>query len=341
MRIGICVFLIISCALIFISCNTTEPPDNEDNLHPGRRDYIWTADTLWTQDFFCITEVWGSSPNSIWMVASGTSAKDCLWYYNGVKWNRSNQILSPGLSTVFGLSAEEIWLGDTYGSIWRNKGSSWQKFKQLIVSGYDWIVIGSIYGTYSNNLYAVGTADNYNGSGYKGIILKYDGSDWKFLYIPDIRVGFHRIKKMKNGKYLVEGSNDDNGFLEKLFVFDGNSNLKEIYSDYAYPAIYEMNGDVYVVINSKIYKCRNDKLELWKDFSSTSYVRTVLGRNEKDFFGCGYDGIMHYNGTDLVNLYPTQLEQRGVLIFEKDAFFVGYNPATEMNVMIRGTLNEQ
>jgi hypothetical protein len=26
MRIGICVFLIISCALIFISCNTTEPP---------------------------------------------------------------------------------------------------------------------------------------------------------------------------------------------------------------------------------------------------------------------------------------------------------------------------
>jgi hypothetical protein len=34
MRIGICVFLIISCALIFISCNTTEPPPPPDGEKP-------------------------------------------------------------------------------------------------------------------------------------------------------------------------------------------------------------------------------------------------------------------------------------------------------------------
>jgi hypothetical protein len=34
MRIGICVLLIISCALIFISCNTTEPPPPPDGEKP-------------------------------------------------------------------------------------------------------------------------------------------------------------------------------------------------------------------------------------------------------------------------------------------------------------------
>jgi hypothetical protein len=337
------IFLAI-ISLTLISFNTCDDnPVNGDDLKPGRRDYVWTADTLWTADFFGIHDVWGSSPNSIWMVAAGTSAKDCLWYYDGVKWARSNQILNSSLNTVFGVNPDEIWMGDSYGTIWRNTGSGWQMFQQIAVSGYDRIIIASIYGATQNNLYAIGGADNYDGSGYKGIILNYDGTDWKLLNIQDIRVGFHRIKKMKNGNYLIEGSNDDNGFLEKLFVFDGGNNLKEIYSDYTYPYLDEMNGDAYIAINRKIYKCINDKLELWKDFSSTSYHSTVLGRNEKDFFGAGYDGIMHYNGADFKILFQTELEKKGVLIFEKDVFFFAYTEqASGYNyIMIRGTLNEQ
>ena len=101
-----------------------------------------------------------------------------------------------------------------------------------------------------------------------------------------------------------------------------------------------MNGEVYIVINRKIYKCINDKLKLWKDFTSTSYHSTVLGRNEKDFFGAGYDGIMHYNGTDFKILFQTQLEKKGVSIFEKDVFFWAYTEeASGYNyIMIRGTL---
>jgi len=330
--------------LTLISLNTCdENPVNGDNVKPGRRDYIWTEDTLWTEDFFGIHDVWGSSPNSIWMVAAGTSAKDCLWYYDGVKWVRPNQILNSSLNTVFGVNPDEIWMGDSYGTIWRNTGSGWQIFQQFTLSGFDRIVIASICGTSANNLYAVGFADENTGTTYRSIILKYDGTDWKFLNIPDIRVGFNDIKRMSNGKYLITATNVDSGFLEKLFVFDGVSNIKEIYSDYTYPYLDEMNGDVYIAINRKIYKCINDKLELWKDFSNTSYHSTVLGRNEKDFFGAGYDGIMHYNGTDFKILFQTQLEKKGVLIFEKDVFFFAYTEAASgyNYIMIRGTLNEQ
>ena len=333
---------LVCLGLSLLTLSTCSDNPVTDDTQPGRRDYAWTADTLWTEEWFGISDIWGSSPNSIWMVALGTSAQDCLWYYNGVQWARDSQILSPGLTTVFGVTPEEIWLADTYGSIWRNTGNDWQLFKQVTISGYSWIIINSIYGKSSNNLYAVGTADNYDGSGYKGIILRYDGIDWRLLNIREIRAGFNEIKKMKNGKFIIRAENSDNGFLEKLFVFDGSSNLKEIYSDYNYPAIYEMNGDVYIVISSKIYKCINDKLELWKDFSNTSYVRTVLGRYEKDFFGCGYEGIMHYNGTDFKILFPTPLEQKGVLIFEKNVFFWAYTGGARgyNYVMIRGTLDE-
>ncbi len=325
-----------------LSCNPTEPPD--DNLQPGRRDYVWTADTLWTDDWFGITDIWGSSPNSIWVTASALSSTNRLWYYDGTKWERYDQPAPTGtLYTVFGAVPDEIWIGNSESSIWRNNGSGWQKFKEIIVPGFDIAVIGSIYGTTKNNLYAVGVAETQDGTEYKSIILRYDGTDWKLLNIPDIRVGFDKIRKTKNGEYLIRASSFDNGvFIDKLFLYDGNINLTEIYSDnIQQPVLYEMNGDVYISINKKIYNIRNGRLEFWKEFPGSSYIGQVFGRSEKDFFGGSEsEGIMHYNGTDLKALYPNQSGPVGGLIFEKEVFFYGYN-STAVNynyIMIKGTL---
>ncbi len=332
--------ILILPLILQLSCSS--PTEPNDNIPPGRRDYVWIADTLWNEDWFGISEVWGDSPNSIWVVAGGTSAKDCLWYYDGVEWTKSNQILSPGLNTVFGVSSEEIWIGDSFGAIWRNTGSGWSKFKQLSISGFGRVVITSIYGIAKNNLYAVGFADNNPAGDYKGIILRYDGKEWNFTSIPDIRVGFEKIKRMSNGKYLISAMNVDSGWLSKIFVFDGAASLKEIYSDYYYPGLNQIKDEVYITIDRKIYKCKNDKLELWKEFLGSGYYGTVLGRSEKDFFGSGLDGILHYNGTDLANLYQTQqlAGLSGTLIFEKDVFFGGYTSESR-NIMIRGTLKEE
>ncbi len=334
------IIIFSAIALLFLnaqSCNTTEPP--QDNIQPGRRDYTWKADTLWADDWFGVHHVWGSSPSSIWVVAVGTTAKDCLWHYDGVKWSRENQLLSSNLSAVFGFSEKEVWVGDAESSIWKYDGNSWKLFEKLSLPNYDFIAITSIYGTSSNNLYTVGFADHYDASGYKGIIFRYDGKTWNSLNIPEIKVGFNDLKRMKNGNYLITGTNVDNGFLEKLFVFDGDSKLKEIYSDYQAPLLYQIGSDLYITINRIIYIYINEKLTVWKDFSNTSYYGTVLGRSEKDIFSAGYNGILHYNGTDLVNLYNTkELGLTGVLIFENDVFFGGYNSDKQINVMIRGTL---
>ncbi|MGE5798602.1 MAG: hypothetical protein ACM34N_17585 [Ignavibacteria bacterium] len=55
----------------------------------------------------------------------------------------------------------------------------------------------------------------------------------------------------------------------------------------------------------------------------------------------GYDGVYHYNGTDLANLYPTQqLELGGEFIFDKVVFFAGYSSEGRY-VMIKGTIKEE
>lgn len=324
--------------LIFVNVQGCDNPDSYDDIIPGSRNYIWTEDTLKSDDFFGITDMWGNSPNSIWVTATG-SPTNCLWYYNGLEWEKSEKILNSSLNTVFGFD-DEVWIGDSYGTIWKKEGDDWVKFQQFTVDGYDRVVISSIYGKSPNSLYAVGFADQYNGKDYIGIILKYNGESWHILDIPNLRVGFNYVITTNDGQFLITGTNTDIGFLDKIYVFDGVSKLQEIYSDYYWPGfLYAFKNNVYVAINARVYKYNDRKLELWKDFFNTGYYGTVLGRNEKDVFGAGYHGIMHYNGTDIKTIYHTQLGLTGLLIFEKDVFFVGYDPEGKgLNVIIRGRL---
>jgi hypothetical protein len=68
--------------LTVFSCKENPTAPLIDDLQPGSRDYIWTVDTLYAEDYFSIAAMWGSSANDIWAVAVGTSSKDCLWHYD-------------------------------------------------------------------------------------------------------------------------------------------------------------------------------------------------------------------------------------------------------------------
>ncbi len=311
----------------------------EDNVIPGRRDYTWKVDTLWTDDRFGITDIWGDTPNSVYVTAGGTSFKDCFWYYDGQSWSLTTQKLNSHLNTIFGLNPDEIWIGDAESQFWKKHGNTWKIFKKFTLPDFDVISINCIYGTTSNNLFAVGFAAQYGGT-HKAIIFKYDGTDWNLVDIPNMKIKFYDIKPMKNGKFIITGLDDNDTWTEKIYVYDGSNNFKEIYSDSRWPGLNEINGEIYISIVNKIYKVKNDELIEWKDFTNSTYYGGVLGRSEKDFFGAGYEGIMHYNGTDLAIVYPAHLNIAPGLIFEKDVFFIGWDSGKQLNIMIRGTLKE-
>jgi len=346
MKKNIFLFCSISFFLAFFSfysCNTTEP----EELNAGRRDYTWTVDTLLPPEShryvpFGISNLWGSSPNDMWAVCSGASSQILLWHYDGYKWSLYPQQLGRDLLGIYGFAQNNVWIGDLENSIWHFNGSNWSKAKSLSLPGFDRVDVSYFCGITSNNIYAVGGADQFNGgTEYKGILLHYDGNDWKFVNIPDIRAGFYMVvRKASTGELLIYGFNSDIGFLDKIFVYDGK-NINEIYSDYKEPVLEEMNGEVYVTLERKIYKYNNGNLNFWKDFPGTSFLAFKSGRSEKDFFGASIEGLLHYNGTDLQAIYKTYPKNIGlyrVFVFEKDVFISAYEEETQLKFVIRGTL---
>lgn len=342
-------FFLASLSLLifkFISCNTTEPVEE---LIPGRRDYIWTVDTLLppppnTYVPFYISNLWGSSPNDMWAVCSGASSQILLWHYDGFKWSLFPQQLGRDLLGIYGFAQNNVWIGDQENSIWHFNGSNWSRAKSLSLTGFDRVEVNDIWGITPSNIFACGFADQFNGgTEYKGILLKYDGSNWNFVNIPDIRAGFYTVvRKETTGELIIYGFNSDQGFLDKLFVYDGNS-IKEIYSDFKEPVLEEMRGEVYVTLERKIYRYSNGQLNFWKDFPGTSFLVFRGGRNEKDFFGASIEGLLHYNGTDLQAIYKTYPKNIGlyrVFIFEKDVFISAYEEETQLKFIIRGTLKD-
>ena len=112
----IAVFLII---IFFSNCNTTEPI--EDNLQPGRRDYIWIVDTLHGQGY-SFEGMWGSSPDDIWVCSpdGGATLYDFIQHFDGVKWTPFPEIVPVGDAyCIFGFSKDNVWLGGNDGTNWQ------------------------------------------------------------------------------------------------------------------------------------------------------------------------------------------------------------------------------
>lgn len=324
--------------LLFASLSCNDNPTTHDDIKPGRRDYTWTVDTLFSEDWFGVSDIWGINPNSIWLAATAVSPKDFLWYYDGFNWNRSGQLLNQSLNTIFGISQYEVWAGDSFGTILKNSGNGWQKFQSIKITGFSRVAISTIIGSSEKNLIAVGFADSIDGANYIGVILKYDGVTWKLADIPPMKVGFI-YAEVASGKEYIISADVGSGSVFKLFLYDGEQTLHELYSGYNWPSLFSLSNNIYVVISKKIYKYSNGELKLWKEFPGTTFRNTLLGRSEKDFFSSGEDGILHYNGTDFALLYPTaNLGLVGALIFEKEVIFNAYDSERQLNIIIKGKL---
>jgi hypothetical protein len=83
--------LVIIFILISLQCDTTEPP--VDDLPPGRRDYVWTIDTISSGSFQTyLTSIWGSSPNDVWICGFDSDRSKSIMHFDGQKWSPAQNI---------------------------------------------------------------------------------------------------------------------------------------------------------------------------------------------------------------------------------------------------------
>lgn len=333
--------LFVVITIVSLSCKHTTEPEPQ----PGRRDYVWTVDTINPgQEFLLLTRIWGSSKNDVWAVGASSSTSTAIWHYNGSRWSCDSVFRFVDPTAIFGFDNNNVWLGNLNSTIWKLFNNNWVQYGKYNPEGYDLTAINCFDGTSTSNIYGAGFSLQLNTNKYKGIIIRHNGNSWYFINIPDTRVGFETMAiEQKTGVLILSGTEYHQGeFLAKIYSWDGNK-LTELMSDGGSSFVTKLGDKIFVTLNSIIYKYENKKLVLWKNNKeSLIFGNIICGRSQNDFFIGAIGGIAHYNGTNYEIVYKTNPNEtiqilRGA-IFEKDVFLIANNYTLGKNLIIHGEI---
>jgi hypothetical protein len=341
------IFILSLLFILQLSCSS--PTDPNDNLQPGRRDYVWTVDTLagLSSPRF---RMWGSAPSDVW--ATTTSNWDVsISHYDGSRWTSYgvSGIIQP--NAIYGFSSNNIFLGDENGKIWKYNGNNWTLFAELKKDGHSRIVFSNIWGENTNSIFATGAYPEENGGYNMSVIAHYYNGNWNMLNTKVLYGIVTRLYKNfpDNKIYLqvIGGQNSTdstkiyeyvNGNYQKLY---GNIWTKGLQSD-----ISLINGEVHFILGNTIAKRRDNQFQTLIQVNHPNFYQRIWGRNSKDIFLLMTDGLAHYNGRDIEYLFHFTFGQStpwtqiyGAALFENEVFFLVDEPQTGLGLVYHGILN--
>jgi hypothetical protein len=310
--------------------------------------------------------IWGSSPNDVWAVGGGGTASDATWHYDGKKWIpwfKNNPASSSGIwpcagFTLYGFGSNDVWVGgqsadpDHNGSaISHWNGNLWGQYFYYnpAPDSFSIVIAQDIWGSRSTEVYACGvlsysSAIEPQGTSMRGFLLRYDGSKWKEVAKGDSGYQYQfGIVRGERGDVFVQEfrgghSGEDSTIIYKL----SDGQLKIIYTMIGYSSdrrIGTVGDELYFPLGNDVYTYSNGAFV--KEFSvdNPAYNHHLYGRNRYDIFISMWDGLVHYNGTDMEYLYrwpEGAYYIEGAILFEKEVFLLlgsGY-----ANVVLHGTL---
>ncbi len=315
------IFVLGFCLLSF-TCNSPTGPGA--NAQPGRRDYVWTLDTIYSPNNLFST-IYGATPNDVWLGGHGGPPHERLWHYDGVKWTQAQSPSNYDVESLFGFSATDIWLGSDDGKIFHYDGITWLQnfvYRPLNSDPY----IACIYGASPTDLYAIGSSFFSPDTLARGFILHNNGNGWKEEYLAPKGLQFAYLLQEGSKVFLFAA-------VDKLLFFQySNGLLTQIFSanrgDVGGGNMISMGGKVYFLVGNRLDRYENENFMTVATFNinTSNFGYQLYGRNEKDVFLIMDDGIEHYNGTDIQYLYHLPTRSPFIfarsLIFESDVFFV-------------------
>ncbi len=342
--------ILFGLIIIQISCK-----DNgiSSEIHPGRRDYAWTTDTLDMEMNFIHT-IWGSSASDVWAMGSGGTEYDRLWHYDGSKWNayKKEPIYCGGFS-LFGFGANNIWMGGDGGlqtngaSIWHYDGTKWSTNYLYNVTGSYLITVLNISGARPNDLFACGDIGyvSDNKSSNIGFVLHYNGTEWKEVVKGSLNDEFGKVAEENNKAYIYAIKHSPLGYDTLSFYELDGSRLDTIYSNSEgninWINFFQIGGKLYFLIDKNVCLYQSGKFITQFSINEPNFSYYLFGRNEKDIFINMKDGLAHYNGEDIEYLlhYPNYSRSFGeAAVFDKDVFQVYFDHLSGKNMVLHGKL---
>ncbi len=334
-------------ASVIHSCSDSSIEFSEDDVPNGRRDYIWTIDTLPYRTAQLNTALFGFSQSNIW-AARG----NIIYHHDGIRWEESFICETP-INAIFGLSPDDVWAVGL-NIFYHFDGIQWQEFSRFSVSEYAQWNYG-LFGLRPNEIFCTGERfknASQNIDSTEGVIMKFDGVKWSHLqttYSKNVlffQIFYDRINK----KYYMGGRVLD---IQRhlswidLFEFDGISDIKKV-NDGRQNALFlvhrSINGKAYFfsLNNKELFFYRNRRFLKYKDFSTSNLSSVIGARTEKDLFGFSEESdrkLLHYDGNNLVSLHDISGLPVEQWIGEKEIFILQIIP--EGTVILKGVLTEQ
>jgi len=319
--------VIIGVLIALGSCsNNINGPVQPGPVQPGRRDYTWTVDSIriFSND---ILSIWGSNADDIWGVGPGGALSTTIWHYDGKQWKTDgiSRRISP--ECVYGFASNDVWIAGANGRIWHYDGNDWTQNHQHTINGFIGLSFYDLYGTSNQDLYAVGTVW-FDNETRRGIILHYDGNNWKQEYLADFNSYFYKVRESYDKRVFIHSIKQDVKYNSSdttvFYEFDGK-NLKQIYSDENKSIkggwMNIINGNIVFSLDDGIYKYINNTFQPIIKYNRRT-PGAIFGRNEKDIFLGTSEGIAQYNGTDIQLLVRTEGWINDGQVFEKDVVFL-------------------
>jgi len=339
------VLIIFFLLLTIISCSKNPVEPKEEPPPPGRRDYVWTVDTI-KVPFFIIERIWGSSPDDVWIVGPGGGLDQTIWHYDGIRWKTDG--ISRGISPncIWGFSRDNIWIAGSEGQIWHYNGIRWERNYHYVRD--DYYAFQEIWGDAPDNIYALGFTET-NGV-RRASMLRYNGDMWKELYVPPFSYSFIRMRKdTKGSKNLFIygiGRDSNQKIISAIFEYNGKT-ISKIFETYfnqkTNPHIQEIRDKIYILIGNTINKYINNQFVPFYAIELQNFGGQFWGRNENDIFFRMLDGIVHYNGitSEYIYKFNTSVSISDAIIFKNTVYFIATDFNNNNNLIFKGVLQSE
>lgn len=339
--------LFISLLITLAGCDLLRQDDPYKPLPPGRRDYVWKVDSVYSAPSGFLNDMWGSSPNDVWAVSPG--GLENLWHYDGINWSPYSQHLAGSLFSVFGFSQKNVWFGGNDGRILHFDGTKISNSFQYKPQSE----INSIWGIAPDNVYATGYV--LGPEGLNSFLLHFNGQRWKDILTDTSGSEFFGVRQHKRNLYLWGTKANQSTTAYYVANTSESARVIELMSggldSFGYGALNLIQNSLYLSVRNDVYKfdhtypdLKSVNLQKITPVLAPDLLYHVFGRHSQDLFLCTKEGLAHFNGTnneylirfDNSRTYPTG----NMVVFEKDVFLLTNDYENGTNLIYHGKMND-
>lgn len=317
-KINLILLLSTFLTLVFYACKSANPIIPIDKIPPGKRDYVWSIDSIDygnIPSLIQLESIWGSSAVDVWGANGDASdVRDCLWHYDGVKWSRATEgtPITAGngnkvVYSVWGTAQNNVWafgrkinFGTLSAFIMHYNGSQWVEATPPNVAALN-ANLYCVYGTAANNIWV---------GGYE-YALHYNGSNWNTHKVADsIIIG----SITSNNKYVYANAYSPWGKnFQRIYLYVNDSfNLIDQTTDeeLKFAGLLWANSDELLsfingAVKTNIKFDGNINSKGWNTvFSTSTFFSERYIQSCKNVFAVGqWNLVYHFNGTDWARIY--------------------------------------